>query len=216
MNGLCSRTRQAAKDFVDAVRSEDKLQPLVSTVSKLLQDVQGLQCNKENSSLNAKDLQALGSSFLLLAKHALAGLQEADISERHLTALVSVTKDSLDAQNLLQLQQSGNGMEVEVQRYSFVRRLVAIRHHQEALLQGELVLSALCRQSKVPGRKQAQKHKAKLQKPEQEPPKDLILLVVGTVLNLLVSTVEHFTKQALLDELTGLLENLATVAHWLR
>lgn len=150
------------------------------------------------SQLNAEKPQALRAVIVQLASLGLEGL--------------SVLRDSL----------KGKAYEVEVQRYMLLRKLVALKSHSDAVQQAWLLYMALCCQC------WQQKDSAMIQADcnsfsaqplpvaDEASNIEIASLVIGTVLNLLLSIIEQGSLQAEMSKVMAIVHDHKAIMSWLR
>ena len=160
--------------------------------------------------------------FIAASSAAFSSLEGTGSDPARLQTAVGIAEQSLRGLNAVRKILRGRPFEVEVQHYALVRKLVALKAFQEAAQQGWQLLAALCRlwpvqQSPQPGSDDSCSSKPGLPEPpatgggalaEQAAP-----IVVGVVLNLLISTIELGGSCAQLVEMTCI---SAGVHAWLR
>ena len=160
--------------------------------------------------------------FIAASSAAFSSLEGAGSDPARLQIAVSTAEQSLRGLNAVRKILRGRPFEVEVQYYALVRKLVALKAFKEAAQQGWQLLAALCRlwpghQSPQPDSDDSCSSKPGLPEPpttgdraiaEQAAP-----IVVGVVLNILISTIELRGSCAQLVEMTCV---SAGIHAWLR
>ena len=160
--------------------------------------------------------------FIAASSAAFSSLEGAGSDPARLQTAVSIAEHSLKGLNTVRKIIKGRPFEVEVQHYTLVRKLVALRAFKEAAQQGWQLLAALCRLWPVQQTPQPVSDNSCSSKPGlPEPPatgsgalaEQAAPIVVGVVLNILISTIELGGSCTQLAEMTCM---SAGVHAWLR
>lgn len=138
------------------------------------------------------------------------------------TAYIELASLGLEGLSVLRSSLKGRPHEVEVQRYMLIRKLVSLACHQQALQQSCLLYSALCCQCWHTGRTAAivMTHSITYRTQPLPRPDDsnseICNLVVGSVLNMLLSVVEQSEIQRNLSKVMIVVHDYKCITQWLR
>ncbi len=138
------------------------------------------------------------------------------------TAYIELASLGLEGLSMLRSSLKGRPHEVEVQRYMLIRKLVSLACHQQALQQSCLLYNALCCQCWQTGRTAAivMMHSVTYRTQPLPRPDDsnneISNLVVGSVLNMLLSIVEQSGIQRNLSKVMIVVHDYKCITEWLR
>lgn len=138
------------------------------------------------------------------------------------TAYIELASLGLEGLSVLRSSLKGRPHEVEVQRYMLIRKLVSLACHQQALQQSCLLYNALCCQCWHTGRTAAtvMMHSVTYRTQPLPRPNDsnneISNLVVGSVLNMLLSVVEQSGIQRNLSKVMIVVHDYECITEWLR
>lgn len=135
------------------------------------------------------------------------------------TATVQLASLGLEALSVLRGNLKGKLYEVEMQRYMLLRKLVTLRSFSNAMHQAWLLYTALCCQCWQP-MPALSSSDPKLTQPlpmaDTCSNSEIASLIVGTVLNLLLSAVEQGNLGSEINKVTTIVTDHEAIMSWLR
>lgn len=161
------------------------------------------------------------SSFVIhLLRAAMAQVTEHQPS-RLTNTIVQLASLSLEALSILRESLKGKPYEVEMQRYVLVRKLVSLRSYRNAMHQAWVLYMALCCQcwqpmSALPPSDCNAVPARPLPVADTCRSKEIASLVVGTVLNLLLSVVEQDNFQSAKNQIMTIVQDHGAIMSWVR
>ena len=136
------------------------------------------------------------------------------------TAYIELASLGLEGVSVLRSSLKGRPHEVEVQRYMLIRKLVSLACHQQALQQSCLLYNALCCQCWQTEAANLMPHSITYRTQPLPRPDDsnneISNLVVGSVLNMLLSIVEQSGIQRNLSKVMIVVHDYKCITEWLR
>ena len=186
------------------------LEPVLSTVDGQ-KGYLSVRCQRLAKTYLSFCVQLLKSSMLKINSSSTSALQ---------SAYVQLAALGLDGLSAMRGCLKGRPQEVEVQRYMLLRKLVSLKLYQQALQQAWLLYTSLCCQC-WQASDQAYTRDTPLLAiqplPAPEPTNTEVgSLIVGTVLNLLISIVEQGGVTAHMSMVRTFIEAFSTIMGWLR
>lgn len=135
--------------------------------------------------------------------------------------IVQLASLSLEALSMLRESLRGKPYEVEMQRYLLLRKLVALRSYSNAIHQAWVLYMALCCQcwqplSALPLSDCTAASIHPLPMADTCSNSEIASLIVGTVLNLLLSIIEHGDIQSGMNKVMTIVQDYGAIMSWLR
>lgn len=202
------KDEKAAIDTLASVR--DYLEPVLKAAPS------------QHGSLTASS-QRLAKPYCSFVVHLLQAAMPKIVSEQMpalTTVYVELASLGLESLSVLRGSLKGRPHEVEVQRYILLRKLVSLACYHQAMQQAWLLYDALCCHC---WQKDADSFINQGITGQTEPlPKpdtgniEIGNLVVGTVLNLLLSVVEQGSLQSELCKVMSIVRDYESIMEWLR
>jgi hypothetical protein len=188
----------------------------ISTFLTPLHDI-SITSSQKQSTAALKSLTTKFGAFLIeVLKETTNGLSRPSDSES-LQVYVNIISKSLDSLHLIRSTLKGRHFEVEIQRYAFLRKLVVLHRHDDALGHAHCILQCVSTSwglSQKPS--QGTLETPALPAPGNSQPPEAVALVSGTVIHLLVCMVEHSCTEVASRDSLQLASLLESLPPWLR
>lgn len=208
---------QTLLDTLTAARDDTALRSVCNKVEHYLQPVVARSDRGQASSAAGRPY----SLFLAqLLKQSLARLTD-DVLPAVRESLFQLATLGLEGMAAIRAALKGRPHEVEVLRYTLVRKLVLLACFSKASEQSWLIYCALCYQCWQANSERlfCNMEPAKLQPipfPDRSEDSEVATLVAGTVLNMLLSFSEQTVSDKQIPKLVHVSANLETITAWLR
>ena len=208
---------QTLLNTVTAAQDETTLRTVYNKVERYLQPIVARSDRGQASSTAGRPY----SLFLVqLLKESLARLTN-DVLPAVRERLLQLATLGLEGMAAIRTALKGRPHEVEVLRYTLVRRLVLLACFSKAFEQSWLIYCALCHQCWQASTEMltCNMDPAKLQSipfPDRSEDTEVATLVAGTVLNMLLSFSEQTFYDKQIPRLAHVSANLETIMAWLR
>ena len=134
-------------------------------------------------------------------------------------AIIQLASLGLEALSVLRGSLKGKLYEVEMQRYMLLRKLMSLRSYSNAMHQAWLLYKALCCQcwQLMPARPSSDRNCTQpMPMADTCSNSEIASLVVGTVLNLLLSVVEQGSLGSEINKVTTIVADHEAIMSWLR
>lgn len=213
---------QALLDAVAAAQTDKAARTVYDRIEKHLQPV--FACPKRGRASTSICEQPAGKAYCVflvqLLKQSMTRLSK-DVVPAIRATLVQLATLGLHALAALRAILKGRPHEVEVLRYSLVRKLVLLAYFSTAVDQSWLIYCALCCRCWQASAEDltCDTQPAKLQPipfPASSQDHEVVSLVAGTVLNMLLSFSEQDDTHKQLSRLLHVTANLEAMMAWLR
>ena len=204
--------------------SEAAARQCLSDAKRYLEPVFKAARGKQNG-LAAKDATAWRpySAFVVSLSRISSSQITADQPPLLMSAVMQLASLGLTSLSLLRNNLKGKLYEVEVQRYMLVRKLVCLHNYSDAAQQAWLLYTALCckpwqpASNTAPIDAESMQHSAqRLPEPDTSSHAEVSSLIVGTVLNLLLSVIEQGCLQSEEARLMTIVHDYRAVVSWIR
>lgn len=223
---MTRQTRQEAggvtpKVLLDNVASSlkaDAAKQALADVRAYLDPVlKAARLQQENPTASSQRLANSHSTFVVnLLRVSLAKIT----SEQLQTAYIELASLGLEGLSVLRSSLKGRPHEVEMQRYMLIRKLVSLSCHQQALQQSCLLYNALCCQCWQTEAAILMTHSVTYRTQPLPRPDDsnneISNLVVGSVLDMLLSIVAQSGIQRNLCKVMIVVHDYECITEWLR
>lgn len=223
---MTRQTRQEAggvtpKVLLDNVASSlkaDAAKQALADVRAYLDPVlKAARLQQENPTASSQRLAKSHSTFVVnLLRVSLAKIT----SEQLQTAYIELASLGLEGLSVLRSSLKGRPHEVEVQRYMLIRKLLSLSCHQQALQQSCLLYNALCCQCWQTEAAILMTHSVTYRTQPLPRPDDsnneISNLVVGSVLDMLLSIVAQSGIQRNLCKVMIVVHDYECITEWLR
>jgi hypothetical protein len=173
--------------------------------------------SRKHSSTALKSLTTKFGAFLIeVLKESTQCLSRPCDSES-LQIYINIVSKLLDSLHVIRSTLKGRHFEVEIQRYAFLRKLVVLQRHDDALLHAKCILQCVSTSwglsAKPCGVALAT---PPLPAPGNSQAPEAVALVSGTVIHLLVCLMEPSCRDVASSDLMQLAPLLESLAPWLR
>jgi len=226
---MTRQTRQEAggvtpKVLLDNVASSlkaDAAKQALADVRAYLDPVlKAARLQQENPTASSQRLAKSHSTFVVnLLRVSLAKITS-EQSPALQTAYIELASLGLEGLSVLRSSLKGRPHEVEVQRYMLIRKLLSLSCHQQALQQSCLLYNALCCQCWQTEAAILMTHSVTYRTQPLPRPDDsnneISNLVVGSVLDMLLSIVEQSGIQRNLCKVMIVVHDYECITEWLR
>ena len=223
---MTRQTRQEAggvtpKVLLDNVASSlkaDAAKQALADVRAYLDPVlKAARLQQENPTASSQRLAKSHSTFVVnLLRVSLAKIT----SEQLQTAYIELASLGLEGLSVLRSSLKGRPHEVEMQRYMLIRKLLSLSCHQQALQQSCLLYNALCCQCWQTEAAILMTHSVTYRTQPLPRPDDsnneISNLVVGSVLDMLLSIVAQSGIQRNLCKVMIVVHDYECITEWLR
>ena len=188
----------------------------ISTFLSPLDEIDATSSQKQYNTALKSATTKFGAFLIEVLKETANGLSNPTDPES-LEIYINIISKALDSLHVIRSTLKGRQFEVEIQRYSFLRKLVVIQRHHDALQHAKCILQCVTT-SWALQEKQCQEALAvpALPAPGNSQPPEAVALVAGTVIHLLVCLVDHTDAADGSVDFMQLAPCLGSLAPWLR
>ena len=236
--GAASPSPEHLDILLAALKSAKSTTEVAGAVQAISDIVSSLSL-QTRTSVHSQQAKQLATFYIEVIKQVFVRLS-ANQQVELLSACLQLARLALNGLHAARHVLKGRSYEVEVQHYALVRRLVSLKAFPEALEQGWVLFARLCQlwpaahnSSKQRANDRVLKRGKACEQEWQQPASDLALqlggptgevdnseqaanIVVGTVLNLALSTVEGCQSDVLAEQLAKLLSPIEQLGPWLK
>lgn len=208
---------QAVAGVRSSLKAVESLQKVLTCLRGFFAPALGKRSGQKRNSTCAAIAKKYGASALQLVKNALAALSEESQTE-HQAVLGQLAALGLDVLAVIRSSLKGRRFEVELQRYSLVRQLIARGLHAAALGQSWFLYDSICQlcSPDIVSHDSDQPPTLTLSPPDSTHLDQCgVSLIVGTVLCLVVCSIEAPVSLAV-QQLHRLLVPLLQAVPWIR